>query len=368
MHTTELSGSGLAYYLSLKLLSQLNADLTENIKELLEDHVLFAAIGSVADMVSVTTSTRNILFHGIKRALQTHRPGLRLLFDEKKLISPTDISFTIAPKINVFGRIDDPMDALRLLCTKNDKKAKNLLEKALKLVDERRRLTKNFSNLKDEFAINDAIVAIVSDEIEEGVIGLIASDSMKRFDKPAFVICRSDGFYKGSIRSVLGVDCAQLLNKLGHYTESSGGHAMAGGFVIQKDKIDSFLMEANKLVSKIKRSVLTHVEVDIVLSILQTRLDLAKTLMQLSPFGIGNPTPLFASLVTIAEVTAMGKAKQHARVVSRESGISIDFVYFNGHSKAKDLVGKNVSIIYELDVNEWGGVEKAQRKVIDIIP
>ena len=364
-HSTLISGSGLSYFIAREIVKQMELKHTEKQKEIQEDHILFATIGSIADMVPVLGPTRNIIAHGLKRALSTKRFGIRLMMEDRVTLNSFDVGYIISPKINVFGRIDDPMDALRLLCTNDIAKAHALFAKSQTLTQTRQNLVFASSNEHKKYKINDAIVAIVSDDLDEGIIGLVAADCLRKCRKPSLVLCKSNGFYKGSMRSTRGVDAAKLLSKLSKFTISSGGHAMAGGFVIKSEDIDEFLKEANDEVTSMEKKEIDEFVVDVMLPISHAGIELVRKLVQLEPFGPGNEMPLFATSVTLGNVLSMGKTKKHARIKTQNA--MVDFVYFNGFDEVEGLVGKETTVVYQLELDTWGGIEKPLRKVITII-
>lgn len=366
-HAPSVSGSGLSYFVAFEISTHFGLDKDLKYEEINRDHLAMAAIGSIADMVEVTGITRSIVIHGIPQLTKTDRHGIKIIVNNIPFVTTFDIGYTIAPKINVFGRIDDPMDALRLICTRNYQRAVDLYTKAENLTTTRRQLVLDALAHYAKPTLNDAIVAVVSDDLDEGIIGLVSADCVKKFGKPAFIICKSGDFYKGSMRSTKNVDSAKLLSKLSEYTESSGGHAMAGGFVLKKENIDEFLKTANALVSSQKLVEEIMYEVDVILPLRLSSLELAKKIAPLSPFGRGNETPLFASVIKIEKVIAMGKTQKHARIKVLGSIENADFIYFNGYDLAKVYLGKEVTIVYQIEVDTWSGRELVSRKVVSII-
>jgi len=358
IHTTLVSGSGLSFFICKELEKEFKKNISHS------DHLLLSAIGSIADLVPVVGPTRSLIVYGLKEAASINKYGLRLILGDKKEIGVIDIGYSIAPKINVFGRIGDAMDALRLICTKDYKRAYEIYLKSQKLSDTRKQLTNSAKyNIKPK--INDNIVAVVSDDLDEGIIGLVAADYVKKYSKPAFVVCQSNELYKGSVRSTIQVDCAKLLKQLNGFTLSSGGHKMAGGFLIEKENIDSFLKKANSQVLKFEKK--DEYFVDVHMPINYSHLEFVKKILQLGPFGPGNETPVFASAGVIHEIIQMGKTKKHARIKIEDVGSYYDFVYFNGSDYTQDLKGQKVTLVYQLEIDSWGGVEKPMRKVISIV-
>lgn len=367
-HSLLVSGSGMSFFISREILNHYLVDDKKAGLHRISDHVVLATVGSIADLVDIGGITRSIVKHGLEMINKSPRHGLSLIIQDKKDLNAFDIGFGVSPTINVFGRIADPMDALRLLCTNDRQRAKSLHDKSIELISSRRQLVSNALKNYDNLKMNDAIVAIVSVDMEEGIIGLVASDCVKKFGKPALIMCKSGSYYKGSMRSVVGVDCAKLLSQVSDLTESAGGHMMAGGFLIKEENIDEFLRKANDHVKQLKNNKIDHMQVDVLLPHLLSTLELAHKISLMAPFGKGNELPLFASIIKVNKVIAMGKTQKHAKVVTNQDSISTEFIFFNGYDIAKEFIDHDVVVVYQLEVDRWGGTEKASRKVVSIIP
>jgi len=385
-----LSGAGVSYFFSKEIFK--NFQLTiENKKILsflknnfLNDYLVFASIGTVADLVPLIGASRSIVKYGIESFLRCNRLGIRHVLKEAKIegkkITPYDIGFIIAPRINAVGRLKDATDALRLLCTKKEERAKNLasylgqknkqrqnlVEKA---VEEAKKIlakeTKNFSTLPK-------IIILQSEKWEEGIIGLIAAKMTEEFYRPSLILTKNDGFYKGSARSIPQFHITNFLRSLKQYLVDVGGHSQAAGFTIEEKKIFQFKNEAQKLASKIlkDKDLEKEIIVDLKLPLSKINLKWVKLLEKLQPFGIGNPFPTFFSEGKIKNIKFLGKNNQHLKIFITDNNENevLELLAFNQGELFKNLFrNQKINVIYSLEVDNWGGKEKVFGKMISFL-
>jgi single-stranded-DNA-specific exonuclease len=340
-----------------------------------------ASIGTVADLVPLVGPSRSLVKYGLENFSKTRRFGIKhILKDagiEDRKISPYEIGFIIAPRINAVGRLKDATDALRLLCTKKEERAKNLAsylgqknkqrqDLVEKAVLEAKKIlafeTKNFSFLPK-------IIILHSEDWEEGIIGLVAAKMVEEFYRPTIILTKNDGFYKGSARSIPSFHITNFLRNLKNYLLDVGGHAQAAGFTIEEKKLSKFKKEAEKLSKTILKETDLEKEivVDLKLPISKINLKWIKLLEQLNPFGMGNPQPLFFSEGKIFDVKFLGKDNRHLKIyLTDENEKSIlEVMAFNQADIFKNLFrNQKIKVVYSLEVDRWGGKEKVVGKLI----
>jgi len=326
-HIPPLSGAGVSYFFSKEIFRNFEKNVGSRHACLLlqnnfsGDYLALASIGTVADLVPLFGPSRSLVKYGLENFSKTRRIGIKYILKEAGIedrkISPHEIGFIIAPRINAVGRLKDATDALRLLCTKKEERAKNLasylgqknkqrqglVEKAV--LEAKKILafeTKNFSFLPK-------IIILHSEEWEEGIIGLVAAKMVEEFCRPTIILTKNDGFYKGSARSIPSFHITNFLRNLKNYLLDVGGHAQAAGFTIEEKKLSQFKKEAEKLSKTILKETDLEKEivVDLKLPISKINLKWVKLLEQLNPFGMGNPQPLFFSEGKIFDVKFLGK-------------------------------------------------------------
>lgn len=383
-HIPVLSGAGVSYFFSKEIYKNLKTQIPK-LKTLennfSSDYLVFASIGTVADLVPLIGPSRSVVKYGLENFLKTHRVGIKHILKEAgiegKKITPYDIGFIIAPRINAVGRLKDATDALRLLCTKKEEKAKNLasylgeknrlrqdlVEKAVE------KAKKMIENEIDLFKKIPKIIILKSDEWEEGIIGLIAAKMVEIFFRPTIVLTKNDGFYKASARSIPNFDITAFLRKLKSFLVDVGGHKQAAGFTIEDEKFESFKKEALKLADNLltEKDLEKEIFVDLKIPIHKINLNWVKLLGNLYPFGIGNPEPLFFSEAKIVNLRLIGKENKHLKIfIQDEDRHSIlELIAFNQGENFKNLYrNQKIKVVYTLSIDRFGGQEKVNGKLI----
>jgi len=405
-HIPELSGSGVAYFFAKEIFTRLQkqsigrtAAVKEErsdgkttavkLKENFEtDYLALASIGTIADLVPLIGPSRSIAKLGLDAFSKVKRYGIRHILKEagieNKKITPYEVGFIIAPRINAVGRLKDATDALRLLCTTNESRAKELAQYVGDKNRERQDLVKKSVeeaeiNLKSQISNVKSIpkiIILVSQKWHEGIIGLIASKITEEFYRPTIVLTKTNGVYKGSARSIPPFHITNFLRSLKKYLIDVGGHAQAAGFTIEEKKLNDFVTAAQELSSKLikDKELERKIEVDIKVPVSKVNLELAKALESLEPFGIGNPRPTFLSEDVITNAQLFGKTNNHLKIwltnvipapclpAGRKAGIqSFELIAFNQGEKFKQLSrGEKINVVYSLEINYWGNQEKVR--------
>ena len=355
LHTTETSGAGIAWILSLFLLRE--NDFSYGLIDL-------ATIGVVADMMPLYGLNRSIVVHGLESMRRTKRTGLEALYQAAKIdpgtVSTYTIGFGIAPRINAAGRLYDPYDALRLLCSSNRETANALALKINSHNQDRQELTELALSNLGTTGFSHKIAVVVGD-YHEGIVGLIAGKITELTHKPAIVMSDHRDFLKASARSVTGVNITELLRSLRVPFLSLGGHSQAAGFSIKKSHQDEFLSELYELAdSTILDEFLEPVtSVDMELSSAQITLKLAKAIKVLEPFGMGNPKPKFLIKdLPVLEDKKMGAKGNHRKLTIESGNGSFPILLFN--TKESYPLKHLKSVVGNVDINVWNNRESVQ--------
>ena len=262
-HVPELSGAGVAYYFAKEIYSYFKDD-SKNIKILEKnfssDYLALATIGIVADLVPLTGVARSVVKYGLKQISKTERVGIKQILKEagidNKIITTYEVGFIIAPRINVVGRLEHAIDALRLLCTKDVQKAYRLASHVgLKNRERQDMVKESLKEAKKEISkfqvpISKMII-LVSNKWHEGIIGLIAGKIAEEYYRPTVVLTKTDGVYKGSARSIPGFDVTKFLRSLKKYLIDVGGHKQAAGFTIDGKQLSDFIKTAKNKAEKL---------------------------------------------------------------------------------------------------------------------
>lgn len=354
VHTLKTSGAGVAWIFAMYLLG-------DSAMKLLD----LATIGVIGDMMPLTGLNRAICVAGLRALSTTHRPGLvaikKVMGLGDKAMTTYDVSFGIAPRINAAGRIYNPLDALRLLCTSDAKLASELAGKIESHNKDRQEYTDRALKLASSLQVMHNIIVIAGD-YHEGVIGLVAGKLVEMFHRPAVVISLTGAdVLKGSARSVPGFNITDLLRSLKTPFLGLGGHDQAAGFSLARDQLGALQTELETKGDQIITSELLvkSYTVDLQITLKSTTLELAKMIDSLEPFGMGNPKPkfLFKDLAVI-EDRKLGSEGKHRKLTVEQNEITRELMLFN--SKEPYPLKNLTSVVASLDINLWRDKESLQ--------
>lgn len=314
LHTTELSAAGIAWFVSKGIFEAFGRKQPDNQTEL----VFYAAIGDSMPLIGVN---RVLAVAGMQQARQTKRPGIRRIMrragidkNMQQNIDEDTIRFVINPQINALGRNGDPNIAQELFLNKNDLVCETYAQIAESENHERKYQQR--INTHAAFTKIDAYeekngkkdIKVVGISCPPGIIGLVASEIVKKYNTPAVVIALGGKECRGSARSVEGIDIRRLLETQALLMSSFGGHKGAAGFSISRDNLIAFRAAVENAISDFPR-VENPIFADCKI-LLKYRKSIAQSIRTLAPFGPGNPKPLFqADNVLLGEMKPDPKYK-----------------------------------------------------------
>lgn len=296
----ELCGCGVAYMLIRALYGDNYA----------EKYLDICAISTIADLVPLVKDNRIIAIEGLKRLSGPNvRVGIKSLLNISghKYNAPVtsgDIAFKIAPRLNASGRLSNAEKSLKLLISNNryecdklstelENENKRRQELCLETISDAKKL------LLDYDLINRRIIVLHNDDWEGGVIGIAAAKIAEEFHRPTILFSKKDDVYKGSCRSINGINIHEVLNGASDFIIQFGGHQMAAGLSVEPDKMESFIDKANSyIIENYSEELFTldyHSDANLELS--EINLQFVNQLKRLEPFGMGNPKPIFSSIV-----------------------------------------------------------------------
>ncbi|MEK7194320.1 MAG: single-stranded-DNA-specific exonuclease RecJ [Patescibacteria group bacterium] len=327
----ELCGASLAY----KLVQAVYAKEKFGTKEGMEKWSLdMVAIATLSDMVPLVGENRILARFGLEVLRKSPRPGLQAMLQklniDQRHITEDDIAFMITPRINAASRMGKPEDAFNLLATTNPEEAEILAAHLEKINNERKgvvaALVKDAKkHLGARENLGDVIV-IGNPEWRPALLGLVANSIVEEYMRPVFVWGRDgDGILKGSCRSYNGYDLFVLMNAAKKDFIQFGGHAGAGGFEIEMEKLPTLEENLSKALEKL--SMTEKIENNgIEIQIKNVCEDLYKTLSMLAPFGIGNLKPVFRiKNAEIKSIRQFGKSNDHLEIVLSNGLKAISF-------------------------------------------
>jgi len=373
LHTTKLSGAGVAYILATQLL------LSFKEKKMNNRLMQLAAIGTVADMMPLLGPNRSIVKYGLEELNSSKREGIRALISqaglEKNRLTAYDISHILAPRLNAVGRIEHAIDGLRLLCTNNPEKAKVLASKLGTTNRERQQLTIDTTlHAKDQVRkkhgkkIKEKVLFIAHESYNQGIIGLVAGKLVETYYVPAVVVSKGDLVSKASARSIKGFNIVEAIRSFSDLLIDVGGHPMAAGFTVDTKNLDVLERNLIRLAEKqITDQMLTRpVSIDYELPIESVSEKFFGKLQELQPFGFGNPEPVFLSRnVPVVDFRTIGAEGKHLKLqLLGSDASSIDAIAFNYGNEANQLKRNQlIDITYAIDMNQWNGKQTIQLKV-----
>ena len=374
-----LAGVGVAYKLALAIARE-----REVPGSLMAEVLEFATVGTIADIMPMIDENRTLVKCGLRSIhLGCRNRGLRELIDRSaldyKTLKAGDISFGIAPKINASGRLGDASLGVRLLLSDDEQEIRECCSELIEANRERRRLQDNAYDkgcevLDDELAKGDFVVVEINDS-HEGVLGIVAGKLREKINRPVVVISRNGDMYKGTGRSIPGVDLFNMLNKYRDSFVSFGGHSAACGFTIDADKIDKLREDLNKDMSTMRDEepgLLDEKHLsDAALETDDIDLELAEALQLLEPCGKDNEVPVF--VIRNAEVRGWRFLKDDDKMARfslvTHDGRYIDSVIFRNAAEAYEAVTEGrVDIFCNIEINTWRDVRKAQVIAKEIVP
>jgi single-stranded-DNA-specific exonuclease len=351
----------------------------------LERHLDIVALATVADVVPLVDENRALALLGLRRIAQTQKAGLRALMRvggvDPAAVDEQSIGFRLAPRINASGRLCRPEAALRLLLTDDDREAKLLAEELETLNRERQ--------MVEERILREAVdqveswpesrrrrrgYVVAGEGWHEGVIGIVASRLVEKYNRPVVMIAGTDGEWKGSGRSVPAFDLHGGLGACSAYLERFGGHRAAAGLTIVAERVETFAAafaaHADEVLTEEDLRPVTRV--DAIVPGAKLNLDLCAELGRLAPFGIGNPgVMLLVDGCEIADAATVGDGKHlrfRVRQHGRDSGQAIAFGL--GGQLDRFRRDQRYDVAFRLQENRWNGVVSPQlvvRRVFDTV-
>lgn len=360
----QLSGAGVALKVATALLGEVPVESID-----------LAALGAVADVVSLTDENRIFVQVGLQMMRNNPRVGLAALMEAARVdpatVNEITIGFALAPRLNAIGRMGDATEGVTLLSTFDEDEAKLLAGKINQTNSERQALVKSIYAEASAMARDDqhrdlAALVLAHPDWHQGVLGIVASRIVEDTGKPTVILSidPASGEAKGSGRSVAGYNLFDGLNASRDLMTHFGGHAMAAGLSLPVDQVAA-LQEAlakdaaGANIGTPKLAIAAQVDVQ------DLTMDAYRELRRLAPFGEGNLEPSFAlNTSAVDDVAQMGADKSHLRF---RVGGSIRAVDFGAGDLAEGLsAAQKVKVAFHLATNTYKGNTSLQLMVQDI--
>lgn len=364
-----LCGAAVAYKL-VEALHEASGRDVEDMDYLIEN----VAIATVGDVMDLTGENRVFVKEGLAMLKRTSNPGLRALMActgiRKENLSSYHIGFILGPCLNASGRLDTAKRALQLLRAKNEKEA-DLLAGDLKALNDSR---KDMTEKAVEEAVTlvettplggDRVLVIYLPDCHESLAGIVAGKVRERYYRPVFVLTDAKEGVKGSGRSIEAYSMYEELSRCSHLFARYGGHRLAAGISMERDKVDELRRVLNENCTLSEEDLSEKVVIDMELPFSAITEGFIRELSLLEPFGKGNTKPVFAGRgVMFSDARIIGKNRNVLKARARDqSGVWMEALYFGDAAHMEAVLkerGNTLSITYYPGVNEYMGRRSLQ--------
>ncbi|WP_053022552.1 single-stranded-DNA-specific exonuclease RecJ [Staphylococcus haemolyticus] len=362
-----LCGAGVAYKLSQVLL--------ENPPNYF---VSLAAIGTIADLVSMTDENRSIVKQGLSFLNQNCPIQIKALLNQagyNDTINEETVGFIIGPRLNAVGRLEDASLAAELLMTEDEEEAEFLAEQVEHFNVERKEIVAQITDealaIAEEKVNNgNQFLLLAKENWHEGVLGIVASKIVETYALPTLIlnIDLEQNHAKGSARSIEQVSMFEILSAHQDLISKFGGHHMAAGMTMEIDYIESLEQGLNDWMFKLSEhtSLEPTKHVSVKLEENDISINNIRDIQRLSPFGTDFEKPLLEiDDNEVVDVRAIGKDKNHLKLVTGQ--LQLQSLYWkNGQLATQIEPGQPINLLGNLQINEWNGNQSPQFIIQDI--
>jgi single-stranded-DNA-specific exonuclease len=349
----EICGAQVAWLVLGLLKKELSLDI--NMKSFLD----ILCIGIIADVMPLINVNRTLVKEGLKILQNSSRPASVIIKDfiNKSSITSEDIAFSIAPRINAAGRLEDASIALNFFTAKDTHSAYGFF-KQLNSLNEERKETEAYTTKQaiNKVNDNDRIIVVYAEDWHEGVVGIVASRLTDRFGRPSIVLSVEDGVAKGSARSIGEVDIFKLIDQNKHFLNGFGGHKMAAGLSLDEQNIYAFANAINESAKKIPNA--DFLPKDDLLGILDTNSidhELLEIFDMFEPYGEANKRPAFLiQNAHVEDVKVFGREKNHSKIILRQNSFDIKPLELTLFKDVYEIPqNRKITCSYTVNKNEW---------------
>ncbi|NQT89646.1 MAG: single-stranded-DNA-specific exonuclease RecJ [Candidatus Omnitrophica bacterium] len=366
-----LSGVGVAFKLASALLGRDNNSLYE--------HLDLVCLGTVADVVPLIGENRILVKSGLDQLTHTKKKGLKALI-EKAYLKSKDITshyvgFMLGPRINAMGRLGSPELSLQLLLTDNDDEARELArtldrENRNRQKMEEAVLKQALAKVEREMDFKENLVIVLEDEEwHHGVIGIVASRLVDRFYRPTIMMSTTGNETKGSARSIKNFHLFEALSECSNLLKTYGGHKYAAGLSMSRNRLLDFKKRINTLAREriLPTDLIPVVNIDVEMPLSSLSKKLLLELDELSPFGLGNPKPVFSSCgLSIRSLPKLLRRDGIKMWVTDGKKTAEAIGFKMADALPSDPLGQKVDIAYACNLNTYKGITSIQLQLKDL--
>jgi len=351
----EICGAQVAWLLMGLIKKEINSSVN------LGQFIDLLSLAIVADVMPLIDINRTLVLKGLSMMSTSQRPCFVIVRDmlQRKTLSAEDIGFQIAPRINSAGRMEDASIALNFLTAENE----SIAYQQYQTLDQLNNIRKSTEAEASEHAMmqvkpEDKIIVVAHEGWHEGVVGIVASRLVGKFEKPAIVLSIDKGVAKGSARSIGNISIYNQIKKQEHFLEKFGGHKMAAGLGLKEENIQAFKEAINKEAQGIPaEDYIPQEEIIGELDDSSIDFELLDLLDGFEPYGEANPRPRFlAQDAKIVGVRKLGADKSHTKLTIKlnpHAQTTYDLMYFRCEEEFK--IGQSITCTYTLNKNIFNG-------------
>jgi single-stranded-DNA-specific exonuclease len=373
-----LAGVGVAFFLVIAVRAALrDKGWFEDRKEPdLKDYLDLVALGTVADLVPLLDQNRILVKWGIERMKSPSWHGIEAMKEVAALnpscITPYDVAFKLAPRLNAPGRLRNAELGIQLLTTEDQSLARHLAHQLNSLNSERQSIEQTILEQIEE-KINSMedlgerrTLVLSGHEWHRGVLGIVASRLVGKYHRPTLLLDVRDGIAVGSGRSIDGFNLHRALERLSHLFERFGGHYHAAGFSLKASLIQALRNELEDLAQEVlsEDDLIPRIEIDGSIPLSDLNLKTIRDIQTLAPFGSGNPEPVFHTQ-NLEVIHSRVVGERHLKLKVGQGECLMEAIGF-GFSDWHPLQGETIDIVFTPEINEWRGHERVQLKIVDL--
>jgi single-stranded-DNA-specific exonuclease len=373
-----LAGVGVAFFMIIAVRAALRDKgwFEDREEPDLRDYLDLVALGTVADMVPLIDQNRILTKWGIERMKSPSWLGIEAMKEVAALnpagITPYDLAFKLAPRLNAPGRLRSAGVGIQLLTTEDPALARRLAHQLNTLNSERQGIEQAILEQIEEKIISmkdlgeRRTLVLSGHDWHRGVLGIVASRLVGKYHRPTLLLDVRDGMAVGSGRSIDGFNLHQALQRLSHLFERFGGHYHAAGFTLKVSHVQALTNELEDLAQEVlsEDDLIPRIEIDRSISLSDLNPETIRDIQSLAPFGSGNPEPLFHSQ-NLDVIHSMIVGERHLKLKVGQGERVMEAIGFD-FSDWHPLQGEAIDMVFTPEINEWQGYKKIQLKIVDL--
>lgn len=358
-----LCGAGVAYKLGYALIG-----------EKADNYLDYVSVATVADSMDLIDENRDIVVEGLKIFNSDKiKPAFKYLIGEngRQITAQQSLAYTIAPRINAGGRMGDANCALQLFLAENESDIFNLTSKLnsynlARQVECESIYRQAKTKIKEQAKDKNSIILIGDEGWNAGFIGIVAAKLVEDYNKPVIVFAGQDDYFKGSARSVDGINIYDAICEFKESLLGFGGHAQAAGLSVLKENFELLDRELNAYLSDKVRDIDTTQKICVEWDIEgEFSMRFARELELLEPFGIGNKKPLFSTKVKAVTALPLKKDSPHYSF----STTALEMLNFNGQDDVVCLsLPIEKTVVFEPNVSVFKNRASLKGYVRAVVP